>query len=80
MSTEETINDPQTISNNMFIPIKGELMKKLKVVAPPLNIENAPRKTASKAPKLGEHNIEILKELGYSQNEIKQLQSKKIIL
>ena len=80
MSTKETINDPQTISNNMFMPIKGELMKKLKVVAPPLNIENAPRKTASKAPKLGEHNVEILKELGYSQNEIKQLQSKKIIL
>ena len=80
MSTEETITDPQTISNNMFMPIKGELMKNLKVISPPINIANVPRKKATKAPKLGEHNIQILKELGYSHNEIKELQSKNIIL
>ncbi|PPR16508.1 MAG: E-cinnamoyl-CoA:R-phenyllactate CoA transferase [Alphaproteobacteria bacterium MarineAlpha9_Bin3] len=78
--TENTISDPQTNLNNMFMNITGESIKDLKIISPPLNIENAPRKNATKAPKLGEHNVEILKELGYTNEEIKILQNKKIVL
>jgi len=80
MKTENTIIDPQTNLNNMFMNIEGEDIENLKLVSPPLNIENAPRKNAKKAPKLGEHNIEILKELGYTIEEIKVLQNNKTIL
>ena len=80
MKPENTINDPQTNLNNMFMNIEGETIKDLKIVSPPLNIENAPRIKAKKAPKLGEHNIDILKELGYTKEEIKVLQKNKIIL
>ena len=80
IKTEHTISDPQTNLNNMFMDITGESIKDLKIVSPPLNIENAPRKKSTKAPKLGEHNVEILKELGYTNEEIKVLQNKRIIL
>lgn len=80
IKTENTISDPQTNLNNMFMDITGESIKNLKIISPPLNIENAPRKKATKAPKLGEHNVEILKELGYTNEEIKILQNKRIIL
>jgi len=78
--TEDTISDAQTNLNNMFMPIHGEKISNLKVVSPPLNIKNMPRKKAKSAPKLGEHNKEILQELGYSLKEIKDLKTKKIIL
>ena len=80
IKTEHTISDPQTNLNNMFMDITGENIKNLKIISPPLNIENAPRKKSTKAPKLGEHNVEILKELGYTNEEIKVLQNKRIIL
>jgi len=80
IKTENTISDPQTNLNNMFMNITGESIKDLKIISPPLNIENAPRKNATKAPKLGEHNVEILKELGYTNEEIKILQNKRIVL
>ena len=80
VKTEDTIKDPQTNLNNMFMDIKGELIEDLQVVSPPLNIENAPRINATKAPKLGEHNVEILKELGYTDKEIKGMQNNKVIL
>ena len=80
VKTEDTIKDPQTNLNNMFMDIKGELIEDLQVVSPPLNIENAPRINATKAPKLGEHNVEILKELGYTDKEIKDMQNNKVIL
>ncbi len=78
--TEDTISDAQTNLNNMFMPIHGEKISNLKVVSPPLNIKNTSRKKAKKAPKLGEHNKEILQELGYSIKKIKELKTKKIIL
>ena len=80
IKTEHTISDPQTNLNNMFMDITGESIKNLKIISPPINIENAPRKKSTKAPKLGEHNVEILKELGYTNEEIKVLQNKRIIL
>ena len=80
IKTENTISDPQINLNNMFMDITGESITNLKIISPPLNIENAPRKKATKAPKLGEHNVEILKELGYTNEEIKILQNKRIIL
>ena len=80
VKTEDTIKDPQTNLNNMFMDIKGELIEDLQVVSPPLNIENSPRINATKAPKLGEHNVEILKELGYTDKEIKDMQNNKVIL
>ena len=52
MKTENTIIDPQTNLNNMFMNIEGEDIENLKLVSPPLNIENAPRKKCNESSKI----------------------------
>ncbi len=71
--SQDIINDSQLISSNMFIEVESEQQKNAKVVAPPLNISNSPRKRSKMAPKLGEHNEEILMGLGYTKQEISKL-------
>ena len=61
----------------MYLDVKG--YKNLKTVAPPLNIEDVKRVPAKKAPKLGEHSKQILSEIGYSIQEIRQLKRNGVI-
>ena len=46
----------------------------------PVKFSLTPASPARGAPILGEHTLEILKEHGYSQNEIKRLESEGTIL
>ena len=50
------------------------------MISTPVDFHRTPAAPRSLAPKLGEHNVEILKELGYTNEEIKVLQNKRIIL
>ncbi len=78
-TAKEILDDPQLNANDMLIGIDNDNNEKVRVVAPPLNIENAPRRNTKIAPKLGQHNIEILSQLGYSKREIKLFKTKNII-
>ena len=76
-TTQEAVKDPNTKANNMYLDVSG--YKNLKTVAPPLNIEDVERVPSKKAPKLGEHSKQILSEIGYSVQEIRQLKRNGVI-
>ena len=75
----EASNDPDIIENNyvteVFHPDLGE---KFKTHGTPWKFSETPSKIGI-APKLAEHNNEILLDLGYSIDEIKDFEKKEII-
>jgi crotonobetainyl-CoA:carnitine CoA-transferase CaiB-like acyl-CoA transferase len=70
--------DPDVIANQYVIEVDHPRAGKIKEVGFPWKFHKTPAK-AGIAPELGEHNNEILKGLGYSDTDIKQLREEKVI-
>ena len=75
----EASNDPNLKENNYVTEVwYPELNKNMKVHGTPWKFSKTPA-NIKRAPKLGEHNSELLNNLGYSDNEIQNLIKDKII-
>jgi crotonobetainyl-CoA:carnitine CoA-transferase CaiB-like acyl-CoA transferase len=75
----EASNDPDVIANGYVTEVDyPEYGKKLKVHGSPWNFSETPAKIGV-APKLGEHNEEVLKSLGYSDGDIARFRDREII-
>jgi crotonobetainyl-CoA:carnitine CoA-transferase CaiB-like acyl-CoA transferase len=75
----EASNDPNLKENNYVTEVwYPELNKNMKVHGTPWKFSKTPA-NIKKAPKLGEHNSELLNKLGYSNEEIQNLIEDKII-
>jgi len=74
----EAVVDPDAIANDYVIEVDHPRVGKIKEVGYPWKFHKTPAK-AGIAPELGEHNNEILKELGYSDAGIKHLKEEGVI-
>ena len=75
----EASNDPNIKENNYVTKVwYPELNKNMKVHGTPWKFSKTPA-NIKRAPKLGEHNTEILSGLGYTNDEIEDLKDDKII-
>ena len=75
----EASNDPNLKENNYVTDVwYPELNKNMKVHGTPWKFSKTPA-NIKRAPKLGEHNSELLNKLGYSDDEIQNLTEDKII-
>ena len=75
----EASNDPNIKENNYVTEVwYPELNKNMKVHGTPWKFSKTPA-NIKRAPKLGEHNTEILSGLGYTKDEIKSFKDDKII-
>jgi formyl-CoA transferase len=74
----EAAVDSDVIANKYIIEVDHPKAGKIKEVGFPWKFHKTPAK-AGIAPELGEHNNEILKGLGYSDADIRQLKDEKII-
>ena len=69
----EIINDPQLAANNILVPVERLGRPPARTVNNPIQIFGAGTVKPGVAPQLGEHGEEILKELGFADTEIAQL-------
>lgn len=76
---EESKNDPQVLENQMAIAPSDEKIKTPLIINHPIQISNVPKVGPNCAPTLGEHNAEILAELGFDAEEIKQLEATRVV-
>ncbi|MET3107587.1 crotonobetainyl-CoA:carnitine CoA-transferase CaiB-like acyl-CoA transferase [Oxalobacteraceae bacterium GrIS 2.11] len=78
-SVADMMTDPQFLARNMFEQhfFKDGSPIKLPAISPKLS--TTPGQTRWLGPELGEHNREILQELGYTDEQITQLHEQKVI-
>jgi crotonobetainyl-CoA:carnitine CoA-transferase CaiB-like acyl-CoA transferase len=66
----EVINDPQLRENGFIVPLEGAGEKLTSIVSSPIQVHDVAKVSARRAPGLGEHSDEALKELGFEAAQI----------
>ena len=72
---QEVIHDPQLQANDIVVPLEGAGGKLTSTVSSPIQVHGVAKVPATRAPTLGEHNQEILGELGFNGTEIDALRA-----
>ncbi|MEI2469332.1 CaiB/BaiF CoA-transferase family protein, partial [Peribacillus frigoritolerans] len=76
---EEVLTHPQVQAREAMVEVNHPNVPNLKVPAFPVKFSETPTSVRYHPPLLGEHTEEVLLEIGYDQESIKQLKSKNII-
>jgi formyl-CoA transferase len=67
---EEVINDPQLRANDIVVPLEGAGGNLQFTISSPMQVKDVEKVAARRAPEIGEHNEEILQELGFDPEQI----------
>src|SRR6202521_2797966 len=67
---QEVIDDPQLRLNDIIVPLEGAGGKLTSTISSPIQVHGVTKMAARRAPEIGEHNEEVLKQLGFSMDEI----------
>jgi crotonobetainyl-CoA:carnitine CoA-transferase CaiB-like acyl-CoA transferase len=71
----DVINDPQLQLNDIVVPLEGAGGKLTSTISSPIQVHGVAKVPAKRAPEIGEHNEEILRQLGFGANEIDVLRA-----
>jgi len=75
LEPSEVVNDPQLKANNIVVPLEGAGGKLTFTVSSPMQVHGLEKEPARRAPELGEHNAQILEELGFNPAQIESLRT-----
>ena len=67
---EELPGDEQVASNGLVVELEHSLAGRVKMIGPVIQMSETPLEARSASPALGEHTDEILGAMGYSKEEI----------
>jgi len=71
----EVISDPQLRENDVIVPLEGAGGNLKFTISSPMQVHDVTKVPAKRAPEIGEHNEEVLKELGFDANQIEGLRA-----
>jgi len=72
---EQVIEDPQLAANDIVVPLEGASGKLTSTISSPIQVHGVAKVPARRAPNLGEHTDEVLRELGFDANKIEGLRA-----
>lgn len=79
LNLEEAVQNPQVKHRQMVMEVQHPSLGMIRQVGFPIKLSETPAQYRHSAPKLGEHNEEILTQLGYSAADIEQLRKERVI-
>ena len=71
----EVIKDPQLRENEIVVPLEGAGGNLTSTISSPIQVHGVAKVTAKRAPEIGEHDEEILQELGFDTTAIENLRA-----
>ena len=77
--TEELLDDEQVIENNYVVSVDHPLMGPVRMAGPMIQMSETPLAVQGPSPTLGQHTEEVLRELGYDDARIADLQSRGVL-
>ena len=78
-SPSEVVSDPQLRINNIVVPLAGAGGHLSEAISSPIAVHDVDKVAAHRAPDLGEHNSEVLAELGFDPAQIAGFAERKVI-
>lgn len=78
-TVEQVFQDSQVLHQKMLLEVEHSFAGKIKLIGFPVNLSETPCRVALPPPTLGQHTKEILGELEYSEQDIKELKQKGIV-
>ncbi len=78
LTVDKVLSHPQVLARDMVVDMKHPISGDIKVTGIPVKLSETPGSIRLAPPTLGQHNKEILEELGFTSKEIEEIESAEV--